>query len=122
MVTQPESSLKLDRTAWVILLVSLVALIVGLYAANFATLLPDSRQLLYRYAEQFRAGNGLVFNAGERVLLLPSPAEMILLAALLTVFSVRVASLILYVLAAAIGVYSLFRIAQRAGFSVLAGG
>src|SRR5258708_7549886 len=122
MVTQPEHSLKLDRTAWVILLAVLIALFVGVFVARSASTLLDSRQILHRYAEQMRAGNGLVFNPGERVLLLPSPVEMILLAALSTVFSIETASMILFAIAGIIGVYSLFRIGQRAGFSVLAAG
>src|SRR5258708_4322615 len=122
MVTQPESSLKLDRTAWGVVLTTLIALVVGVYVARSATIVLDSRQILYRYAEQVHAGNGLVFNPSERVLLLPSPIEMILLAAFSTVFSIETASMILFAVAGIIGNYSLFRIAQRAGFSVLAAG
>ncbi len=122
MVTQPEHSLKLDRTVWLVLLAMLIALVVGVLVARSATTILDSRQVLYRYAEQVRAGNGLVFNPGERVLLLPSPIEMILLAAFSTVFSIETASIILFAVAGIIGNYSLFRIAQRAGFSVLAAG
>src|SRR5436309_1723663 len=99
MVKQPESSLKLDRLAWIVLIALLIALIAGIYTACSASSLPDSRQILHRYAEQAHAGNGFVFNPGERVLLLPSPAEMLLLAALSIVFSVQIASVILFAVA-----------------------
>src|SRR5258708_13221550 len=100
MVTQPEHGLKPDRTVWLVLLAMLIALVVGVLVARSATTILDSRQVLYRYAEQVRAGNGLVFNPGERVLLLPSPIEMILLAAFSPVFSIETASIILFPVAA----------------------
>jgi hypothetical protein len=62
-------------------------------------------QIIDWYAQQLRAGNGLVFNPGQPVLLIPSPLYMILRA-----FS---EDYILYIVTIAIGAFSLFRIARR---------
>jgi hypothetical protein len=103
--------------------VSLIAVIV----INPATASqPDLRQVIYRYVEQVRAGNGLIFNAGERVLLVPSPAYMLVLAGLATLLSplsvsVFTASQILFALSLALGAASLLGLATYAQLSRFTG-
>src|SRR5438067_1172596 len=72
--------------------------------------LSDNRQILYWYAAQLRSGNGLVFNPGERVLLIAAPAYMLLLAVLGSVLaSLKVAQSAewLFVAALTLGAISL---------------
>ncbi len=87
------------------------------------SLTPDNRQILYWYAAQLRAENGLVFNPGERVLLIAAPAYMLLLALFGSLFSpsgIARSADWLFIAAQAVGVYSLFRIVWRAGLSDVA--
>src|SRR5258708_4935579 len=84
-------------------------------AGVFGTEFPASQQRLYRYADQLHTGNGLVFNPDERVLLVASPVYILMLALLEIIFSTATASAILYIAAAMIGAFSLFRLAHRAG-------
>jgi hypothetical protein len=68
-----DDRFKLNRFAIPLLLAALViAWALYSYTANAL----NGSWIVYRYAEQFRAGNGLVFNAGERVLLVPAPLYM----------------------------------------------
>ncbi|MEP7286270.1 MAG: hypothetical protein ABI947_10935 [Chloroflexota bacterium] len=109
-----------QRGIWPIAsLILLVALIVLFAVDPLVGYLPDSRQVIYRYADQLRAGNGLVFNAGERVLLVASPAYMLLLALLSMIppLTSLAAAKIVFALALAFGAYSLFRLARRAGLN-----
>src|SRR5260221_12876495 len=100
----------------IIVLLALVACIVAL-AANSDLL--DSRQVLYRYAEQIRAGHGAVFNPGERNLLIPAPAYIVVLGIIATVLpSIDVVSVsqLLFALMMVIGAVAIHDIARRAGF------
>src|SRR5258705_4519554 len=95
-----------------------VALIVVLVISPGIAYQPDVRQAIYRYVEQMRAGNGLVFNAGERVLLIPSPLYILLLAGSAIVLSplgvsVVVISNIIFAISLAIGAISLMMVANH---------
>src|SRR5688572_18824011 len=72
--------------------------------------LPDARQVLYRYAEQVRVGHGLVFNVDEPTLLIPSPAYMLLLAAVAQVLTLNVitAAQIIFAVSLAFGMMYTF--------------
>src|SRR5258706_3851531 len=99
-----------------------VALIVVLVISPGIAYQPDVRQAIYRYVEQMRAGNGLVFNAGERVLLIPSPLYILLLAGSAIVLSplgvsVVMVSNIMFAFSLAVGALSLMTIANRAQLS-----
>src|SRR5512135_1372836 len=90
---------------WAIMLAALIVGLFGWRAMNptASQFLPDNRLILNAYAAQLRAGHGLVFNPGERVLLSPSPAYMLALALTGPEW--------LFALALAISAGSLFRIA-----------
>src|SRR5687767_230167 len=78
--------------------------------------IPDNRQILYWYAAQLRSGNGLVFNPDERILLIASPAYMLLLAgsgSLLALSDVAQSAEWLFLIAVGVGAVSLYRIARR---------
>jgi hypothetical protein len=66
-------------------------------------------KIINRYIQQLRAGNGLVFNPGQPVLLIPSPLYMILRAV--------IENYGLFIVATMIGAFCLFRIARRVGLS-----
>src|SRR5579859_2036773 len=63
------TKLPLSRSSALFLLFAVGVLVAALVSASAASAVPDTRQIGYRYVEQMRAGNGLVFNAGDRVLL-----------------------------------------------------
>src|SRR5258708_31643318 len=65
----------------IIVLLALVACIVVVLANPLGSYLTDSGKILYRYAEQIRAGHGMVFNPVERNLLMAAPAYILALGA-----------------------------------------
>ncbi len=72
--------------------------------------------ILFRYVEQFRAGNGLVFNPDQRILLIPSPAYVLLLGLIGSVFpSLTLPGLVslFYALALIVGSACVFHIARK---------
>src|SRR5689334_20435960 len=107
---------------------AILALIVVAGAVTFLALFKppfsqtaDNRQILYGYAAQLRSGNGLVFNPGERVLLIAAPVYMLLLAIFTTLsFTPNVVPSAewLFMAALALGALSLYRIARRTGLSL----
>lgn len=109
----------------VLLPIVLLLLLTALAIASVLHLPSDSfngAQLLYRYAEQFRVGNGLVFNAGERVLLVPSPLYMLLLGLASAVFpamDISGIAAVIFALSLGIGSLAIYGIARQAGLTVL---
>jgi hypothetical protein len=100
---------------WAIMLAALIVGLLGWHAMypTASQLLPDNRLVLNAYAAQLRAGHGLVFNPGERVLLIPSPAYMLALALTGPEW--------LFALALALGTGCLFRTARRMKLSPAGG-
>ncbi len=119
----------LDRR-WPAIPAVIIVLIVATAALAFLSLarppfsqIADNRQILYGYAAQLRSGNGLVFNPGERVLLIAAPADMLLLAIFGSFFApnaIAQAAEWLFVAALVVGALSLYHIARRAGLSITA--
>jgi hypothetical protein len=100
---------------------ALVALLVLALARPSLSQIADNRQVSYAYAAQLRAGNGLVFNPGEHVLLAASPAYLLLLGLLgggSTIPQIVQSAGWLFALSIAIGVYSLYRLARHAALAV----
>lgn len=106
-------------------LVSSILVLVALVSVSIlnpsTSYLPDARQVIYRYAEQLRVGHGLVFNADERTLLIPSPAYMLLLAFLAQVLSLNIitAAQVVFAVSLAFGVVYVFKLAQRLNLSII---
>lgn len=90
-----------------LLIFSLLTLLLVLGGSFHTT----AQLVLDRYAAQLRAGHGLVFNSGERVLLIPAPVYMLLLAI--------TGPQVLLIFAVLIGAISLFSIARQANLSPL---
>lgn len=90
-------------------LLALLATLIGwqLAAPLAESFLADNRLILTAYAAHLRAGEGLVFNAGERALLIPAPLYMILVAFVEPAW--------LFALSAALAVGSLFSLTLRMG-------
>src|SRR5258708_12173707 len=103
----------------IIVLLALVACIVVVFANPLASYLTDSGKILYRYAEQIRAGHGAVFNPGERNLLIPAPAYIVMLgigATLLPSIDMVSVSQLLFALMIVMGAVAIYYIARSAGF------
>ncbi len=81
---------------------------VGLSAAS------ATAQIISRYVDQFRAGNGFVFNPGEQVLLVAAPVYILMLTLVRTVFDAQTASALLFAIATLISAFTLYRLARRA--------
>jgi hypothetical protein len=108
-----------NRFLLVIIPIAIVATILAAMNA-FPLFTLGERFIITRYVEQFRAGNGLVFNPGERVLLLPFPAYLLslgLLAILIPGVTVLGVSAILFFVALLIGGFSVYRIMLRLALS-----
>jgi hypothetical protein len=108
---------------WPLLLGVAAFLILWIVKPPYA-LLPDNRQILYWYPGELRSGNGLVFNPGQRVLLIAAPAYMLIVAALSVFFvttNIVQVSEWVFVLALIVGANSLYRISRQAGLSALMG-
>ncbi|MCC7207506.1 MAG: hypothetical protein IT323_09375 [Anaerolineae bacterium] len=86
---------------------SLVVMLVAFALALPAAAAVDHAPILSDYAASLRAGNGLVFNPGERVLILFAPLPMLLLAVS--------PPGVLMAIAAALAAGSLYRIVRRHG-------
>jgi hypothetical protein len=100
---------------------ALVALLVLTLARPSLRQITDNRQVSYAYVAQLRAGNGLVFNPDEHVLLTASPAYLLLLGLLgrgITIPQIVQSADWLFALSIAIGVYSLYRLARHAALPV----
>src|SRR4051812_28499599 len=99
---------------WIFPLAALATVIASISA--FPQFDAGNRLIIARYAEQFRVGHGLVFNPGERVLLLPSPAYLLSLGILAAVFPtipIQGLSSDLFFAALLIGAISLYQIMLR---------
>ncbi|MCC7447204.1 MAG: hypothetical protein IT324_07295 [Anaerolineae bacterium] len=100
---------------WLVAILSLAVLLSGLgfsYSPN--------TPIAFRYAAQFRVGHGLVFNPGEPVLLIPSPAYLLMLGIAAAVFPsapVHGIAWLLSAIALTVGANSLYRIAKRTDLS-----
>ncbi len=113
---------RLYRLAPIAILLILLALLIAVISYSTADGFNMSR-IVYRYAEQFRAGNGLVFNAGERVLLMSSPLYLLVLGALAALFpaaDIPTLGLVIFVLSVVVGGIAIYWIARRANLSILA--
>lgn len=100
---------------------ALVALLVLALARPSLSQIADNRQVSYAYVAQLRAGNGLVFNPDEHVLLTASPAYLLLLGLLgwgSTIPQLVQSAGWLFALSIAIGVYSSYRLARQAALPV----
>src|SRR5258708_2161195 len=99
-----------------------VGIVIVAFLAFWTFVLPpgDLPVTLARYVDQVHAGNGLVFNLSERVLLVASPAYLSIIALLNVAFSSSTANGIVFVVVTLIGAASLNLIAQRAELSKVA--
>jgi hypothetical protein len=106
---------RLSLTWPVALLMMVLAFAAVLLINPSSSYLPDLRQVIYRTAEQVRAGHGLTFNANERLLLVPAPAYILLMVvlALFSSLNMVVIGQILFAVAVTIGAISLYRILCR---------
>jgi hypothetical protein len=103
---QTTANRTVPERVWHGLAILVAALIAQIVSFNSV---PESihDKIINRYIQQLRAGNGLVFNPGQPVLLIPSPLYMILRSV--------IENYGLFILATAIGAFCLFRIARRVG-------
>src|SRR5258708_5875072 len=103
---------------WFSKLISLLLIAVLFLALIYTSAGPASgsatAQIIARYVDQFRVGNGLVFNPGDRVLLIAAPLHIILVAVLRTLFDAQTASALLFAIAILISSFTLYRLARRA--------
>ncbi len=114
----PDDNLRLEKLWLGVLLVIPLAFVLLPAAVPPARAAPADQQVLGWYAAELRAGNGLVFNPGQPVLLIASPAYMLLLAAVQSIAGdTSPVSILVFVAALALGANSLFRIARRTGLS-----
>src|SRR4051794_36378949 len=90
---------------WPLLLGAAAFLILNVLKPPF-TLLPDNRQILYWYPGELISGHGLVFNPGQRVLLIAAPLYMLAVAVLAGLFfltNIAQASEWVFILALVVG-------------------
>jgi len=112
------TKLPLSRSSALFLLFAVAVLVAALVSASAASAVPDTRQIGYRYVEQMRAGNGLVFNAGDRVLLTSDPAYLLLVGIVAWVFpwlAVQALSAIVFALCVVLGAVLVYRIGRKGG-------
>src|SRR5690242_1210767 len=83
--------------AWIVVGIVLVAF--SVFWLHSALPIRSFPFILARYVDELRAGNGLVFNPGERILLVNSPAYLIIIAFLSLIFSPPTAFVIIFVVA-----------------------
>src|SRR5258708_32026076 len=96
----------------VVVVIAVIAYLI--ITVSWADAYGSTQQILDRYIDQLHAGNGLVFNPGERVLLVASPMYLLMVAVLRVVTSTTAADAILFTIAALVGAFSLKRIARQA--------
>src|SRR5579862_8274519 len=107
-----ENPISNRRDVLLIVMSGLLAAIFGVLALRLnagATYPGQFSEILSRYAAHLHSGDGFVFNAGERVLLLPSVAYILLRAVL--------SANVIFIAALAISAASLVVIARAGGLS-----
>ncbi len=119
-----QEEFQLNRPLSLIWIVAIGLLAIVVSAVWFIGSPPDGRQIFGEYANQFRAGHGLVFNPGQPVLLVSAPAYLLLLGVIGTIipFNIQDIAWLLHVAALAVSAVSIFRIARRAGLSQVISG